>query len=469
MRPKTNTTTKLDLLITSGGDERIRIDPATGLNKYLLSPMGYEGLLCRSSCTCNTLNEETYEAVKSTYNWYQNVGFDKVQSNQIDRLYSLLSKDYHNEFDIFIAPSGSDLAYLPLFVANILYPGQKIKSFITCPEELGSGSIYAMSGEFFYDIDQYGIEREKGSKIFYDLDIETFKFPARNKAGQIINHQSNVLEKIEEYRQCAKLGQLVVGSKSGIEDNLEIIQECKEDVIWSVDLCQLRNSSSLIHKLLDWNAMIMITGSKFYQAPPFCGLMLIPKSISRRIAEFRGNVDAGFHHIFSSYHFPLSWSHLRSKFKSFENLGLLLRWEAAIVEMEKFDKIPINVSMDMVKLWHDTIQEEIKNFDNLELMPHQEHTNNSIISFRIKVGNGYLGYDDLKEIYDKSILQPHQGLNNGYTRFSIGQPVRYGEEAFLRIALGSHDMRKLLEHTDFSNDIKILEIISQYGKEWAIS
>jgi hypothetical protein len=470
MHPKTSTTTKLELLITSGGDERIRINPETGLNKYLMSPMKFEGLLCRSSCTCNTLNEQTLQAVESTYNWYQNVGFDKVQSNQIDRLYSLLSKDYHNEFDIFIAPSGSDLAYLPLLIANILYPGQKIKSFITCPEELGSGSIHAMSGHYFYNTDQYGIEREKGGEIFYDLDIETFKFPARDKDGEIINHHSKILSQVAQHRQHARLGHLVVGSKSGIEDNLDIIRDCEEEMLWTVDLCQLRNSSKLIHKLLDWNAMIMITGSKFYQSPPFCGLMLVPKSISRRVAQFRGELDLGFHHIFSRYNFPLSWSYLRSKFKPFENLGLLLRWEAAIVEMEEFDKIPIHKSMGMVNKWHDTIQAEIKKLENLVLMPQQDHTNNSIISFRIRNGaDGFLDYDQLKGIYDRCMLNKHEQLDGNYDRFSIGQPVRYSnsKEAFLRLALGSYDMRKLLDHPDFSNDYKILEIISEYGKEWA--
>lgn len=465
MHTKTSLASKLELLITSGGDERIRLEPGIGRNKYLMNPLSFKGLLCRGSCTCNSLNEESYSAVKSTYQWYQNVGYGRVRSNQIDRLYNLLSKDYHNEFDLLIAPSGSDLAYIPLFVANILYPGQKIKSFITCPEELGTGSIMAMSGKYYYETDKYGIDRNKGEDVFHDLDIETFKFPARNEEGHIVDHQSRILETMSEHRQSARLGHLVVGSKSGIEDNLDIIHKCGEEVIWTVDLCQLRNSSKLIHQLLDWNCMIMITGSKFYQAPPFCGLMLIPKSISDRIRQYRGEVDAGFHHLFSRYNFPLSWSHMRSQFKPFENLGLLLRWEAAIVEMEAFDKIPLHISMGKVNEWHDFIQGKIMDFDNLELMPQQEQTNNSIISFRIKKKGGYLEYDDLKVIYDKCLLNEHPELKGGYNHFSIGQPVRYGNKAFLRIALGSHDMRKLLIEPDLTNDHIILKIISDYGRQ----
>jgi hypothetical protein len=456
---------KLRDILISGSDERSIILPETGKNKYFIDPVDHEGLLCRGSCTCNFLNEPSEEAVRKTYQVYQAKGYETVLSHQLERLYALLSKNYFNEYDILIAPSGSDLAYIPLLIADILHHGKKITSIVTCPEELGSGSRLAMMGQYFYQKNQFGEEVQKGAQAFKHLKIRLHSFSARKKNGEIANYDEDILTLMRNSKDEAILGHLVVGSKSGIEDNLDIIPEAPKEVIWTVDLCQLRNSSSLIHKLLDRNCMIMITGSKFYQAPPFCGVMLIPKSISEKVAAYRGPIDQGFTRLFSRLNLPFSWSHLSTYFKPDENLGLLLRWEAAISEMEALDRIPSDVSQNMIDKWHDVVREEIARHEELELMPHQEHTNNSIISFRVKRNGTFLNYDELKELYARCCLRTHDGMFNEYNRFTIGQPVKYGERAFLRVAIGSFDIRKLIEKEDFRNDLFIIQRIVALSQE----
>lgn len=461
-----NELTKEELrrILVSGSDERSVILPETGKNKYFIDPVDHEGLLCRGSCTCNFLNEPSEDAVRKTYRIYQSKGYETVLSHQLDRLYRLFSKNYFNEYDILIAPSGSDLAYVPLLIADILHPGKKITSIVTCPEELGSGSRLAMMGQYFYQKNQFGETVQKGDQVFEDLQIRLHSFPARRKNGEIANYDQDILQLMRNSEDEAILGHLVVGSKSGIEDNLEIIPQAPEEVLWTVDLCQLRNSSTLIHKLLDRNCMIMITGSKFYQAPPFCGIMLIPKSISEQVAAYRGPIDPGFLRLFSRLNLPFSWSHLRTYFKPHENLGLLLRWEAAISEMEALDRIPANNAQNMIDKWHDIVREEVNKHEELELMPHQEHTNNSIISFRVKQNGQFLNYDELKELYEHCCLTTHSGMFNEYDRFTIGQPVKYGDRAFLRVAIGSFDIRKLIEKEDFRNDLFIIRRIVELSK-----
>ena len=56
-----------------------------------------------------------------------------------------------NDFDIFYAPSGSDLCYFPIMFSRIINPDKKIFSVVTCPEELGTGSNTAIKGEYFLE------------------------------------------------------------------------------------------------------------------------------------------------------------------------------------------------------------------------------------------------------------------------------------------------------------------------------
>ena len=52
-----------------------------------------------------------------------------------------------------------------------------------------------------------------------------------------------------------------------------------------------------------------------------------------------------------------------------------------------------------------------------------------------------------------------------YKRVIIGQPVNYENRSFIRLALGSYNVRKLIStSTDFSYDRKLVEIIIEEVK-----
>ena len=90
----------------------------------------------------------------------------------------------------------------------------------------------------------------------------------------------------------------------------------------------------LINSLIRLNCMVLLTGSKFYQSPPFCGAILVPKTISSRLKNISDKAVEPFVKIFSTSDVPLDHPILRSKFRKNENYGTLLRWEAAISEMK---------------------------------------------------------------------------------------------------------------------------------------
>jgi hypothetical protein len=452
-------------LLSSGGDERIEL-LASGKHKYHLSPNEPPGLFSRGSCTCSSLNPQSRAKLEDFCNYICSEPFHAVRKKQSQRLKDLLNYDGKDAFDVIFAPSGSDLAYLPSIITEILQPGREQLVLLTCPEELGSGSQMAFLGKYFGDKNQFGQPVEKGEDINPHYNISLSRFSARSKEGLIIDHAKSIKDEIHRHPHMAKIGALVIGSKSGIEDDISLIPKIDKNVMWVVDLCQFRNSKKLVNELLEMNCMVMITGSKFYMAPPFCGVMLIPKGYGEKVRNT--NIDPallkGFDNIFSYYDFPEEYENLRKFFPKKENLGLTLRWEIALDEMERFSKIPVKEVNDLLYKWNDIVTEEIRKSQHFELMPHQDQTNSTIVSFTVKnPEGGFLEYDDLRKFFKFVVDQKHDCFDR-FEKAFFGQPVRYGHGAFIRLALGSNNIYNLLKRdpeTRFKNDRALVKLLDR--------
>lgn len=459
-------------VIVEGGDERTELDPDSGTNKYGLNPVDYAGLLNRGSCTGSPLNPFSEKAVRKLIEEdLPTKGFSVLRDEHELRLKALLNYPEEDKFDIFWAPSGSDLIYLPFLFAQLLYPRRPLLHMLTCPEELGSGTKIGASGQYFMEFNQFGEAMPKGALLDPDLDLKVVHYAARSKSGLINNHRDDIKQTIRQHPGHAKIGSLVIGSKSGIENNVDVINEIEEDMLWVVDLCQFRNSKRLINKLLDRNCMIMLTGSKFYQAPPFCGAMLIPRALTDRLQEPRNMPDLSpYRRLFSRYDVPKSLPRLRQAMRPFENTGLLARWEAGIAEMEAFHRIPREDRNQLVKDWNTLISREINQRpDFFELMPNQDQTNNSIISFRVKQNGEFLNNGRLRDFFLHLVTGRYPGyFTGGYDRIFIGQPVNYGDRSFIRVALGANNIRQMLTQEDpFSNDLALLDLIQESLRQWS--
>ncbi len=454
-------------LIFQGGDERLDI-LETGKNKYHVNPIKHRGLFNRGSCTCSTLNHQTEKIFEDLELYDNNQSVLEIRKKQEQRIKKLLNYEGKDEFSLVFAPSGSDLAYLPILFTKILHPKKDILLILTCPEELGSGSQMAYLGKYYANKNQFGEKLEKGDEVNVRYDVNLARFKARNDKGQIIKHSDEISEILEKDKSKAKIGALVIGSKSGIEDDISLIPKLDKDVMWVVDLCQFRNSKRLVNHLLGMGCMVMITGSKFYMAPPFCGVMLVPKTLSKKINESEiNNKDIeGFDKIFSYYDFSDDFSNLRKNLKKEINKGLTLRWEIALNEMERFNNIPRGNSLQIINEWNNVVRQAIEKSVSFELMPHQEKTNQSIISFRVKSRFGtYLGYDDLKEFYQVMVSDEYQ--IGEFNKIFFGQPVKYSCGAFIRVAIGANNIYNLLQlekEERFNNDKLFMGILDEKAR-----
>lgn len=454
-----------DEAIVSGGDERIELK-SNKLNKYLVNPLSSDGYLNRGSCTCSPISTDVKPKVLGTFNKYitDESTIEDIRIKQRFRIKALLQDQFTSDFNIFFAASGSDLCYYPLLFSKITKPEKPIMSLITCPEELGTGSLLAYGGKYFSEKTQIEPSVIKGEKITEQLNIDLEFFPARDENGNIIDHKQSIYKVIEDYKESHNIiVNLVIGSKSGIEDNISIIEDGPKNVTWVVDLCQMRATPNLFNKLLSLNCMLMITGSKFYQSPPFCGALLIPESIGSEIKskEIEAPMVEGFTKIYSKYDIPPAYKKLRENFSATDNIGLTLRWEAALCESEILISYGEREITHAIFSWNKYVCDALAQSEYFEIITDQRKTNRSIISFKIKKSGKMLSINQLKEVYSELLLNSHL-YQDKFKGISIGQPVEYENLCFLRFALGSRNIRNLIDSDlDFSNDQLIIDVLSQ--------
>ena len=172
----------------------------------------------------------------------------------------------------------------------------------------------------------------------------------------------------------------------------------------------------------------------------------------------------GYDHIFSYYDFPSSYENLRKYLPKKKNKGLTLRWEIALDEMERFASLSKSSVNKLLKKWNSVVNTCITKSVHFELMPHQDRTNSTIISFTVKDGKGgYLGYEKLRQFFKYAVLKEYDCFDR-FNKIFFGQPVRYGHGAFIRLALGSNNVYNLLKQdpkTRFNNDIILVDLLER--------
>jgi hypothetical protein len=455
------TTARLRDAITSGGDERCLVDPATGTNRYFIDPVRFDDLFSRGSCSANTLTRSTYPVAVEFLRQQPDLDFEAVLHNHETRLKTLAGTSCSVDFEVFWGPSGSDLLYLPLLFQKALAPDRPVASLLSCPEELGSGSQFAADGRFFSSRTQLRDRVPNGQRLGPLEGLEVIPLPARDHAGRIAKRRASIEQLLADNRHASRIGNLVYGSKSGIEDDLGIIDDHPDGVMWVVDLCQFRVDPPLIARLLEAGALVMLTGSKFFEAPPFCAALLVPDRWVAQLSQARGaNLDP-FGALISASDVPAGLVDIRRQLPDHRNWGLRMRWEVALAEMEAFVEFPWHDTESAIAHWNDQVCRHLASTGSFRLIPDQHLTNRSIISFQVLVEGRPLSRGELGELFATLAMTHHDGFVDGPKRAFIGQPVAYGDDAFVRLAVGSSSLRSFLGGTSLDDDHRLVEVVEQ--------
>ena len=221
--------------IVAGGEERMRLDDVWW-NRYFV-PARQEGVIfCRGSCTCGFLVRDAYRPVDALHRRLE-AGADLagVREDQRRRLRAVLGVD--DDVDIFFAPSGSDLCYLPGLFRR-LTGGGDLRTIVTACDELGSGSVLAHESRDFSEGNQLTTGNSVGAPVTTLRPTSGGVAHARPD-GRVVDRRDALLAAVDSGGDVTV--QLVWSSKSGVRDDPALADEAlaRGVAVW-IDLCQLR-------------------------------------------------------------------------------------------------------------------------------------------------------------------------------------------------------------------------------------
>ncbi|MCR2833703.1 hypothetical protein [Parerythrobacter lacustris] len=147
-------------LLSSGGDARILVDPASCLNQYLSTPYPRE-VIAYASSTANDIGADAFARVVALVE----AGLDdytcalEAMRVRLRRIFAL-----DRDCDVVFAASGTDLEYVPLAgVADAAMGG--VHNILLGADEVGSGCIHSARGRHFADRTPLGITSESGAPV----------------------------------------------------------------------------------------------------------------------------------------------------------------------------------------------------------------------------------------------------------------------------------------------------------------
>lgn len=316
-------------------------------------------------------------------------------------------------------------------------------------------------------------------------NVEAVEIVARTKDGSAIDATREMDDFIlhAQSKGAYPIVHGVFGGKTGLRDKkMPGSLESGDKTLGVVDACQGRFSQAELKEWLDQDSLVLFTASKFYQAPPFCGAVIIPPRIAQKLREapvpeprdmFGLDGLGGF---LTDKELPDCLEHWKPLLRKegTSNLGLALRWEAGLAGMEALDHVPDQTRTEAVDAWASSVSSMV----NRETMLDAWCVERSIVSIRVaKAGGGWRSMSELRDLYrwmsmDVSSLvkdatsDEKQALSKPAY---IGQPVDVSEShAIVRIALGVESLLSYLddESKALDEDLQTVKKLAAIAKHF---
>jgi selenocysteine lyase/cysteine desulfurase len=353
-------------IMTTGGDARIVIDPATGLNRYHSAPRPSE-VLAYASSTANDISAAAFEHVEQVLAAIGPEPSADAYAAALEALRSRIRAAYGLDQTVAIvfAPSGTDLEYVALAAAAGKATGGT-HNILLGADEVGSGCIHSAHGRYFAEATALGVATKAGEPVpgLDSVRVDLVDIPVRDEAGRV-RHSDEIAARMAERIAAAKaarrhtLVHVVHGSKTGLIlpalPEIESLQaRYGAAITLVVDACQARITTEAVQDYLADGAIVFVTGSKFMGGPPFSGFALVP----RRLAAQAMPLPEGLATIFRRAEWPAEWPGVE-RLSAGANVGLLLRLEASIFELERFQALPAAEVERVVLAFHAAVRAEI--------------------------------------------------------------------------------------------------------------
>lgn len=449
----------IEHLLCEGGDERIRLDPASGVNRYQCAPSPDPELAAFGSSTASTISQAGFAAAQALAEGLEAelrlrpaaaVYGRRVEALRLELL-RLCGLEQRRGLEVMLAPSGTDIHML---VAQLMgaRPGRPALAVIGEPAETGSGVPAALAGRSYSPSAPFGIPPAPGEPICGAPGWQIVSVSARADDGGL-RSEAAVDAEVEALaaRAVAELRRVLLVvtdvSKTGlISPSPAIARElCRRFPGWVdvlVDACQFRLAPSTLGAYVDLGWMIALTGSKFLTGPAFSGALLVPRKLADRLKSRRA--PAALKAYSARADWPCGWT-AGQGLDEVANFGLLVRWEAALAELRALRAVPDSASRAFLADFGRTARKAIAASPQLELLATREPAREvapgggwdeapSIFPFLMKrPGGGYLSPEQGQRVYAlmRQDLSAHASSEPvvemaARLRVELGQPVACG-------------------------------------------
>ncbi|HEY0013559.1 MAG TPA: hypothetical protein VGB79_12005 [Allosphingosinicella sp.] len=353
-------------LMTGGGDARIVLDAATGLNRYYSAPRP-AAVLAYASSTANDISAAAFAHVERVL-----AGLDAPldgagYAERLEAMRGRIRAAYSLGEDVAIvfAPSGTDLEYVGLACVQGRGEGGT-HNILLGADEVGSGCVHSAYGRYFAGETALGIATQAGEPVpgLGETRVEMIDIPVRDPHGRPRPSAEIAAKMDEAVAGAAAAGRHVLvhvvhGSKTGLilpslADIVRLRKRHEERVTFLVDACQARITSPALADYLERGAIVFVTGSKFMGGPPFSGFALVPPGLAAAAPA----LPEGLATIFRRAEWPAGWPGTEALPGS-ANPGLLLRLEAAIFELERFQRLSLEAVTRVILSFHAAVRKEI--------------------------------------------------------------------------------------------------------------
>ncbi|UMB60686.1 hypothetical protein MHL31_00390 [Lutibacter sp. A80] len=479
-----------EYLLMDGGDFRLNIDEINLLNKYGCRPFPRPEAFTFASSTATSVSNFAFDKTdkvrsilirNSIKNGFKNatIDFSELLKNNLKKIFKL-----NDECQIIFSPSGTDSA-LQIAALTQIITDKDITHVLVASDETGSGVPAALKGCHFENNTALNYPVKKGDTIEGFRAIDLIKIPFKDENGALKSADQLDEEIFNAVSETNKQGRQVVlhtmdQSKLGYQspskeliERLNALQDLSMQII--VDAAQLRLDPTDIQNYLNKGYIITITGSKYFTGPPYSGALILPENVSKLIQSSKNRLPKGLTKYYNHSNWPTSWDCAKVLSDGY-NYGSYMRWNAAIVEMDRYFKTPILYRNMGIEMFCNFVEESIKEATFLEPTYKLETKSNSydskefglknirtIFPFFILKNNEVLSIKNVKKVYtllNSDLSNQFKGSSLETIRLAaqkchIGQAVnvKHGsdiESAILRISLGARVISESWVNRDIS-------------------
>ncbi|HLI65919.1 MAG TPA: hypothetical protein VKU90_06095 [Caulobacteraceae bacterium] len=337
------------VLLADGGDARVALDAATGRNAYGCAPTPETLAADVGSCTASTISPRGFAAAQALNARLAGAAIAPAAAyarelERIRRRLLDLCGLGGQGVEVIFAASGTDLHLIAAALAGGS-PDRPLVAIGVEPSETGSGVPAALAGKHYSTrtalaetvipgdpagaAGQYVAiaARDADGKVRDAADVEA------ELDAIVLAAQSGGRRALLTLADVSKTGLIAPGP--GVA--LALARRFPRTLDVMVDACQFRLAPESLSAYLRAGFMVAMTGSKFLTGPTFAGALLAPASVAERLRS--RILPPGLRAYSARADWPAGWVG-RAGLPDVANLGLLLRWEAALAELAAFRALP---------------------------------------------------------------------------------------------------------------------------------